>query len=127
MANSCLHPLIPFRFVKIFGLRTSRLKREIVTQCQILERSKLFGGYFGLPKNLFDVLVLNKTPYTMCPTHVSIPTKIFYSLLFFRSKEEITGPWQPRTDLGRKGFPFCQTTFVEATTVTQIGMDRNQH
>ena len=59
----------------------------------------------------------------MSPTHVSILTKIFYIVLFLRTKEEITGP----TDLERKGFIFCQTTFVEVTTVTQIGMDRNQH
>ena len=36
--NSCLHPLILFRFVKIFGLTTSRFKRQTSTQFQSLER-----------------------------------------------------------------------------------------
>ena len=94
MANSCLHSLIPIRFVKIFGLMASRFEKHIVTKCQILEKSKPFGGYLiGLPnKHLFNVLTVNKTPYKMPQAHVSIPTKIFHILLFFRSKEEINGP-----------------------------------
>ncbi|XP_067022677.1 uncharacterized protein [Acropora muricata] len=39
-------------------------------------------------------------------------------------KEQINGPLQPDLE---KDLHFCQTTFVEATTVTQLGMDRNQH
>ena len=42
----------------------SRFEKHIVTKCQILEKSKPFGGYLiGLPnKDLFNVLVVNKTP-----------------------------------------------------------------
>lgn len=39
-------------------------------------------------------------------------------------KEQINDPLQPDLE---KDLHFCQTTFVEATTVTQLGRDRNQH
>ena len=64
MAKSRLHSLIPIRFVKIFGIMASRFEKHIVTKCQILEKSKPFGGYLiGLPnKDPFNILVVNKTP-----------------------------------------------------------------